>query len=73
LLLPNQAPVSAGDRYGQTPLHWAVDVGNREIAEWLLAHGADVNARSRNGETALHVAARVRRREIAGIAAGSRG
>jgi ankyrin repeat protein len=37
----------------------AVDFGQHELAEWLLAQGADVNARSPRGSrgTALHSAA----------------
>ena len=31
---------------GTTLLHLAIDFSEREIFDWLLAHGADVNARA---------------------------
>jgi ankyrin repeat protein len=42
---------------GATPLHSAVDAGNKAITELLLRYGADINAKVRDGETPLHLAA----------------
>jgi len=40
-----------------TPLHWAANEAQTQIAEVLLAHGAEVDAPSEHGNTPLHVAA----------------
>jgi len=42
---------------GQTPLHWAAVVGDRELVELLLAKGAAVNPKDDNDWTPLHRAA----------------
>lgn len=39
-----------------TPLHYAADLGDLEMAQALLARQADVNAVGRNGHTPLHLA-----------------
>jgi ankyrin repeat protein len=41
---------------GRTPLHYAADRGNLNIAVMLIAKGADVNARDPFKNTPLHVA-----------------
>ena len=43
--------------YGETPLHWAVSKGNKDMAELLLASKAEVNAQEDHDETPLHKAA----------------
>lgn len=40
---------------GDTPLHWACAVGNKDAVELLLAGGADVNAADHDGRTPLHI------------------
>ena len=65
LITANPALVNARDRDGATPLHWAVDRGQRLVAETLLAYDADVNARKPNGVTPLHIAAALGRKELA--------
>ena len=42
---------------GDTPLHWAVDRGQKETTELLLANQADVNAKGKVGQSPLHYAA----------------
>jgi hypothetical protein len=42
---------------GITPLHWAVENGNDDIARLLLLYGAEVNSRDRNGSTPVYLAA----------------
>jgi ankyrin repeat protein len=44
VLLELGAAVDARGQYGDTPLHRAVAVGNRNTAELLLKAGADVDA-----------------------------
>jgi hypothetical protein len=44
------ADVNARDRRGHTLLHIAVERGNKEIAELLIAKGADVNPKNANIE-----------------------
>jgi ankyrin repeat protein len=39
-----------------TPLHIAVDLGNVDIVDTLLAANADCNVRDHNSDTPLHVA-----------------
>ena len=41
LLIANGAEVIAKDEYNQTPLHLAIDSGNKEIAKLLIEHGAE--------------------------------
>ncbi len=51
------ADVNAKTDYGWTPLIHAVDIGNKEMAELLIAEGADVNVkvdRVVDGSTLLH-------------------
>jgi len=42
----------------RSPLYYAVEAGNLELAETLLSHGADVNQRDWFGMTPLHAAAK---------------
>ena len=48
---------SLQDIMGETPLHYAAQLGRLENAKWLLEHGVPVNARPKGGKTALHYAA----------------
>jgi ankyrin repeat protein len=57
LYIENGADVYGRDKHGLIPLHYAVDKGQKNIAELLLSHGADINAKSDfYGATALHLA-----------------
>ena len=42
------------DRYGDTPLHWAVHLGHYSIMRILIKHGADKSLVNDNGETPLY-------------------
>jgi len=42
---------------GATALHFAADMGRREVAAYLLKKGAAINARDRRGRTPLHCVA----------------
>ncbi|MHC4212186.1 MAG: ankyrin repeat domain-containing protein [Planctomycetota bacterium] len=48
-LIAAGADVSAKDRKGQTPLHFAAKGGHEEIARLLIAEGADVNVNMSDG------------------------
>jgi len=61
----NPSLVNAKDSHGLTPLHKAAVVGNRALAEALLANGSVVNAMANDGATALHLAALNGRMDVA--------
>ena len=48
--------MNAKDEVEWTPLHYAVAMSHKEIAEELLVNGADVNAKDIGGDTPLDVA-----------------
>jgi len=56
-LLENGAEVDARDRWGRTPLAWAVGWGRENAAELLLAHEATIDFADDQGVTSLHWAA----------------
>lgn len=47
-LLKRKVDVNKPDVAGRTPLHWAVDNNDLELARLLLSYGADANSYSRN-------------------------
>ena len=51
MLLDRGASISAGDDLGMTPLHFAVEYNQFEVARLLLERGADVNAVDKSGKT----------------------
>jgi ankyrin repeat protein len=58
LLIAHGAQVDARTtQQGLTPLHFAVQMGHKGVAEALLEHGADINAPELLGLTALGMAA----------------
>jgi hypothetical protein len=48
--------VNDGDSNKQTPLHFAIDRGSAECANFLIEKGADVDAGDADGTTPLHMA-----------------
>ena len=48
--------MNARDKFGITPLHYALEKGHTEVAMALIDKGADVNARDKYGYTPLHLA-----------------
>ena len=46
------------DDVGWTPLFWAASMGQKDVAELLIAKGADVGANAKDSSTVLHQAAR---------------
>ena len=56
LLENNSTQVNERDSFKRTPLHWAVDKGNRKIAELLIESGADVNVKDKFNKSPLDYA-----------------
>ncbi|CAM2859062.1 Dot/Icm T4SS effector AnkH/LegA3 [Legionella worsleiensis] len=52
-LIARKVDVNKSDVTGRTPLHWAIDNNDLEMARLLLNHGADSNAYTRNGLSVL--------------------
>ncbi len=55
-LLKHGADINAKDKYGRTPLHWALSSNSEEMVELLVDHGAGVNAKNLQGKTPLYYA-----------------
>jgi ankyrin repeat protein len=53
LLIQRGADVNTTDKWGWTPLSWAVDHDNLDSLKSLIAHGAKVDTKIWGGETAL--------------------
>jgi ankyrin repeat protein len=58
LLVSRRADINARDKDGSTPLFWAVWQGNRNLADFLLAHGADPAIRGKENLTPQELAQR---------------
>ncbi|KTD30997.1 ankyrin repeat domain-containing protein [Legionella moravica] len=52
-LIARKVDVNKPDVTGRTPLHWAIDNNDLEMARLLLHYGADPNAYTRNGLSVL--------------------
>eukprot|EP00933_Yihiella_yeosuensis_P079742 TRINITY_DN93153_c0_g1_i1.p1 TRINITY_DN93153_c0_g1~~TRINITY_DN93153_c0_g1_i1.p1 ORF type:complete len:319 (-),score=82.48 TRINITY_DN93153_c0_g1_i1:185-1141(-) len=52
-----KARIDAQDETGETPLHYAVNTENEEIAQMLVASGADISIANEAGETPESLAA----------------
>jgi ankyrin repeat protein len=57
------ADVNSPSESGETPLHWAITTGRRDLIELLIEKGANVNARNNRGSTPLHGAAFLNQQE----------
>ncbi len=60
-----KADLNAKDREGRTPLIVAVSMGEKQIAETLVAKGADVKAKDTYDRTALHAAILLGQQDLA--------
>ena len=56
LIASGEVPVDFKNKFGQTPLYYAVDSDDVEFARFLINHGANVNATDYFGFTPLHEA-----------------
>jgi len=56
LISSGKIPVNIKNKFGQTPLYYAVDADSEEFARFLLEHGAKVNPKDYFGFTPLHEA-----------------
>ena len=64
LLENNPDLLEAKSENEKTPLHFAAQIGNKEIVEFLIGKGADVNAKNIAHETPLHYAAALKHKEV---------
>ena len=48
--------VNVKNKYGETPLHWAVFRGKTRISKFLIKNDADINAKDAIGEAPLDIA-----------------
>ena len=55
--LANGADINATDKWGNTPLHWAVAYDRTGMTRFLLTKGANPNVKQKRGLTPLHCAA----------------
>jgi len=67
LLESDSTLVNARGAQQKTPLHWAAEKNNADLAQLLLSAGADLNAEVSWGMTPLAWAANVGSREVADI------
>ncbi|MDF2966039.1 MAG: serine/threonine-protein phosphatase 6 regulatory ankyrin repeat subunit A-like [Rickettsiaceae bacterium] len=56
--------INAQDEFGKTALFYAVQAGNKDLAEQLIQKGADVNHQSLLGYTPLHIAVRLHKNDM---------
>lgn len=60
------AAINAKDNlWSRTPLHWAVETGNKDIVELLMSNGANMNVKDNLGKTPLAIAEERKHKEIA--------
>lgn len=52
-LISNGVEVNLADKYGQTPLHWAMAYKDTEWIDFLLAHGASILTKDNDGHSPL--------------------
>lgn len=64
LLAKSPGQATARDELGRTPLHLAVEKGDKEVVRLLLEGGADVKARSQRGASALDQATQAAQADI---------
>ena len=67
LLARDSTLVNAKGLHHKTPLHWAAEKNNAELAELLVSAGADLNAEVSWGMTPLAWAANMGSREVADV------
>lgn len=58
LIETSPATLTKKDKWGRTPLHWAVVNGHRSVVETLMEYGADMKEQDAEGESAVDIAER---------------
>ena len=58
LIAAGGVDINESGEYGDTPLHYASDIGHLEVVNVLVAAGAEVNKTNVDGNTPLHDASR---------------
>jgi ankyrin repeat protein len=66
--LAKGADVNSKTLLGQTPLHWAMERGSKDVVELLLEKGANLYAKTSRGHTPLDLAVMRHRNEIVNLA-----
>lgn len=54
-ILANGVDVNIKDKYGNTPLHFALEYGTYDSVLFLLENGADIEAKNNRGVTPIHL------------------
>lgn len=62
--MAKEADVNAKYECGNRPLHYASQIGNKEIVKLLIDYGANINAQTDFAQTPLHWAAKWNRADI---------
>ncbi|MDR2806579.1 MAG: ankyrin repeat domain-containing protein [Puniceicoccales bacterium] len=63
-LIRQGADINAQNKYKNTPLHYAVLVGNIEMVKFLVEHGANINITNKKEKTPLDLAEKEQNRTI---------
>ena len=56
ILAVRKLDIDTQDKYGNTPLHYAVKCGSLEMVKLLVEAGADIKTRNQANMTPLHIA-----------------
>ena len=64
ILINKAAEVNAGNKYGQTPLDFALEAGHRKLATLLRSHGAKRGSELKKNEKPVRSENSVRREKV---------
>lgn len=56
--LKQKISIDVKDSFGRTPLYYAIDFGNPDVAKYLIKKGANIHEKANEGKTSLHFAAK---------------
>jgi len=66
-MLNSGADINTCDRFGDTPLHWAIKNNHSDTVLFLVDSGADINRKGALGDTPLHASIYGNKAEIAAL------